>query len=242
MLFEAFDLVQADITALHEATQLHTIGCSTSVRKRLKWALLEKRSTAKMLLHLKNSESTLAGMIQILTLYGPKSGYWDTSLMLASRYSLLGCYPKAKTVHGVTSSLPSAHLALVGVSAEHRRTAILKVDSWLRWCGFYGSFVYISCQSRMWESRVCIGYKPPSWMLTRSISMELHLSGLPAGEQGFRVLSGHVALQNRVDISSPFLKACQQGDVPLIRQLLENGKGNIRDRSTCLGKTPLLVS
>jgi len=122
------------------------------------------------------------------------------------------------------------------------RSWVLTVDSFLRNLGFYGYFVLDSNCPR-WTARACVGYRTPEWLSSWSVScgLELTSSALSSKELGISITSGYMRIQNRVSINSDFMRACQRGDVELVRQNLANGTGSVRDRTVCLGKTPLLV-
>jgi hypothetical protein len=47
--------------------------------------------------------------------------------------------------------------------------------------------------------------------------------------------------QQRVSADSPLMRACEKGDVTLMKQILEEKKGGINDQIASCGKTPLMV-
>lgn len=51
-----------------------------------------------------------------------------------------------------------------------------------------------------------------------------------------------VRVQNPVLKDSPFMKACATGDTSLISQYIKEDPELLNNRTTCSGKTPLLVS
>jgi hypothetical protein len=146
-----------------------------------------------------------------------------------------------------TSTLRQQHAKPTGsIMTSKRQCHVLAVDSLLRSLGFYGYLVFDSRQES-WILRVCVGYRPPLWLniwtsWSVSCGAELTNSTISPSEFGFSITSGYVRVQNRVSIDSPFMRACRLGDVGLIIQSLTNGSGRLADRTTCTGKTPLLVS
>ncbi|KAK0710074.1 hypothetical protein B0T26DRAFT_723981 [Lasiosphaeria miniovina] len=101
----------------------------------------------------------------------------------------------------------------------------------MQWLGFYGKVALISRPRAFLAASVFLGFKFPAWLWAKSFNFE------------FRVLIlGLVRAQNRVPIYSPLMVACLDGDVPQIRQHLRDGVGALGDRSTCAGRTPLMVS
>ena len=131
--------------------------------------------------------------------------------------------------------------APTSTSTSNRWYITLGVDSVPRWLGFYGYFAFTT-STNAWISRLCFGYCPPAWLCSKSVALELGLSNLATGDSGIQFLPGHIRLQNRVALDSPFMTACQRGDVRSIRQHLADRTGSVGDRTTCYGKTPLLVS
>lgn len=123
-----------------------------------------------------------------------------------------------------------------------QKSAVLGADSWLRRFGLYGSFTVVSTSDEIRKTRVCVGYKLPTWVLSKSIMFDIQFSSLGPCETGIRILSGTLRVQNQVLKDSPFMAACQKGDIQLIRQHLNDKSGFLGDRTICSGKTPLLVS
>jgi hypothetical protein len=125
---------------------------------------------------------------------------------------------------------------------RHQET-IIDVDSWLRRFGLYGSISLTSAvDKKEWKSRVCIGFKPPTWISSKSIAIDLHFVRAEFLGDGIRILPGSIRLQNQVPLASPLMTACSVGDVKLIAQHLAEGTGQLGDRAICCGKTPLLVN
>jgi hypothetical protein len=124
----------------------------------------------------------------------------------------------------------------------HQET-VINVDSWLRKLGLYGSFSFMSAADNTeWKSRVCIGFKPPTWISSKSIAFDLQFARAEFLGEGIHILPGSIRLQNQVPLTSPFMTACSSGDVKLIAQHLTEGYGQPGDRAICCGKTPLLVN
>lgn len=124
---------------------------------------------------------------------------------------------------------------------RHQVETVINVDSWLRKLGLYGSFSFMSAADNTeWKSRVCIGFKPPTWISSKSIAVDLQFSRAGFLGEGIQILPGSIRLQNQVPLTSPFMTACSSGDVKLIAQHLTEESGQLGDRAICCGKTPLL--
>ena len=118
------------------------------------------------------------------------------------------------------------------------RSSLLSPNSFLRRHGFYGSLITEE-RKKDEESRttVCFGVSLPFWIILPSVSLALIAASLQDG----RSFRWSLRVQYRVSITSPLMKACQNGDVALMRQILNDGRGGINDRTMCLGKTPISV-
>ncbi len=112
----------------------------------------------------------------------------------------------------------------------YRLSTSVGPDSWLRRFGFYGTFATKSCARHLMTACISLGFSFPAWLWAKSFGFEF-----------FFCLPGHIKMQNRVDLQSPFLSACKAGDLRLIRQHLADRSGSVTDRSLCTGQTPLLV-
>lgn len=163
-------------------------------------------------------------------------------MTILSRYSLLACLmiKRGGEIEPNTSYVRSC--ARVDIPLAQYWSIVLGVDSWLRKLGIYGSFVFTSnIRSDSWKSKIEVGYIPPAWLCSRSISLDVQLSSIAAGQLGIQILPGSIRVQNRVPLDSPFMTACRRGDVRLIQQHLASRTGFVGDRSTCTGQTPLMV-
>lgn len=121
------------------------------------------------------------------------------------------------------------------------RSSLLPAQSFLRRSGFY---VWLINEQRQManESRVTlyVGLCLFFWSILCSISLEVSIGN--ALHQDGWTLQWNLRVQNRVQMNSPLMEACQQGDVLLIRQILEQKRGSLNDQVVCSGKTALLVS
>ena len=114
------------------------------------------------------------------------------------------------------------------------------VDSWLRRLGFYGSITFLSTMDDLNLTRIILGYNVPIW--NRAVTLLLQLAFLGNCWSNISILPGYIRIQNRVPMESRFMTACRKGDVEHIRQCLdEEGMQILDNRTTCSGKTPLLV-
>jgi hypothetical protein len=121
------------------------------------------------------------------------------------------------------------------------RVSLLDSSSFLRNNGIYGSLINESRKEDSdWQTTICLGACLSSWLTFLKISLAFIViaKSFKDGwsiDWGFRV-------QYRVPVTSPLMRACHDGDVSRIRQILNDGRGGINDRSICRGKTCLLVS
>jgi len=122
-----------------------------------------------------------------------------------------------------------------------RRGVLTGVDRLLRQWGFYGHFVTESSTISS-ETRICVGYYPPAWFCSKTISLELEIKRFLTGETGIEIGLCRVRIRNRVPLDASFMVACLRGDVRSIQQHLADGTGHVGNRAMCSGKTPLLVS
>jgi hypothetical protein len=130
---------------------------------------------------------------------------------------------------------------IIKQTVQRQRHSYLAVDSPLRHSGLHISLVH--AQEKMTaisQTNVCVGFCVSFWLTLLSISVELGIINAP--QQDGWSLRLNLRVQNRVSLESPLMKACQQGDIPLVCQVLEDGRGGINDRTICSGKTALLVS
>lgn len=121
------------------------------------------------------------------------------------------------------------------------RSSLFKANSLLRTSGLYGWLITEGCKGDMGNrTLICLGLCFPLWLMLVAITLEFSITSAPTPNNWpFR---WSLQVQNRVLIDSPLMKACQQGNVSLIRQILEEGSGSINDRTICSGKTALLVT
>lgn len=85
---------------------------------------------------------------------------------------------------------------------------------------------------------LCIGACLPSWSLWTAVSLSGSFTKCSGDELK---IEWSIGMQFRVAHTSPLMVACEQGDVALIQQVLDDGRGGVNDRSACQGLTPLLV-
>lgn len=157
-------------------------------------------------------------------------------LTINSRLTLL--YLGNKSTRHTPGSVPVQETK---IPISEIKSLILGVDHWLRNLGIFGSYTFIFGGGR-WGRSLKIGLNMPTWLWLKTVLVELRLMNQAPGVSGIRLLPSEIRLQNRVPIESPFMVACRNGDVDLIRQHLTTGVGRVHDRTICTGQTPLLVS
>lgn len=149
-----------------------------------------------------------------------------------------------KQLHYTVGSRSTGHVHSGAVESTSRpqtwASVVVETDSFLRKLGLYGSFVRSSTQDCISKYRFRLGYQFPTWFWRRSLDFDLQLASMPSG-LGLEVLPGYIRLQNRVPENFPFMVACRNGDIALIKQHLNDGTGDVHDRTICTGTTPLMV-
>jgi hypothetical protein len=156
-------------------------------------------------------------------------------LVYSSQKRLAQTKPRVLPLHKASSN----HCTVTKVQL---RTAVVNADSWLCKFGLYGFLSVVSgIDNDEWRSRICVGFKPPTWIWSNSITLDLQFMNAACPGGGFRILPGTIQFQNQVPLNSPFMVACAKGDVRLISQHLVDRTGYVGDRASCCGKTPLLV-
>lgn len=134
---------------------------------------------------------------------------------------------------GHDHSHPTSH-------AVKSRSSLLYSESLLRKHKFYGWVVGEECKEQeSSQTTISLGVCLPAWLLFPSFSLALNLITVSL-KDGWSIRWG-IHVQYRVPNTAPIMRACQEGDVALIRQILIEGRGGLNDRTTCIGRTPLLV-
>ncbi|KAJ5683077.1 hypothetical protein N7462_006242 [Penicillium macrosclerotiorum] len=217
-----------EVTTLHKRCSKSFNGEPRGTGKRLKWAFVERHLMTGMLERLRDSERELTCVLQLLNVR-------LSLLIYASQREL---HQERRTITYQQKSITNPPLSKCG----HHRVTVIGVDSWIRKIGLYGSFSLVSSvDNKEWKSSVCIGFKPPTWISSKSIAIDIHLARAEFLGGGIRILPGSIRLQNQVRLESPFMTACSSGDIKLIAQHLAEGTGQLGDRAICCGKTPLLL-
>ena len=247
VFLKTISLVEEDMYTLRKEIGIDTVYPReiNTFRSRLRWAVMQRKPTQKKLERLKESENMLLLVLQHLNLYVimhcclgyPLCRLRGSGLTLNSRLTLLYLGNKS-TRHAPPGSIP---VQGTRIPISEIKSLILGVDHWLRNLGIFGSYSYIFGAGR-WERNLKIGLNMPTWLWLKTVLVELRLTNHAPGVSGFRLLPSEIRLQNRVPIESPFMVACRNGDVELIRQYLNMGMGQVHDRTICSGQTPLLVS
>jgi hypothetical protein len=239
--YDCIRLVAEDIDNIrkHVPVSSPNVHYPGSIKSRLKWATLQRKTAQQSLDRLKQSETMLLLVMQHLNLYVLKP---HNSLILEQ--FLLTCYSRLLLFQSPQKSndadTPRAERSQGRKPVTDIISFVLATDHWLRSLGFFGSYNYISGPHH-WRREFKFGIHLPTWLCLKSILIELQLASAPAGISGIRLLPSQICLQNRVPRDSQFMVACRNGDVPLMLQHLKEGTGRVHDRTICSGKTPLLV-
>ena len=140
-----------------------------------------------------------------------------------------------RTQSSLRAKIPHKATSIV----RRTKSSLLPPRSFLRRSGVY---VWLEKEQMADESHLIlyVGLCLYLWATSLSVSLALNLS-IAAQRDGW-TLQCRLRVKNRVRMNSPLMKACQCGDVMLIRQILDQKRGNLNDQVACTGKTALLVS
>ncbi|KAI0465779.1 ankyrin repeat-containing domain protein [Xylaria cf. heliscus] len=214
-------------TILHEVGEVQKyIPQQTSITGRLKWATFRKKLSAKPVKELDQAEASLFKIIQFLT-------YRNTiKLVVEGRQRQQRARRDQATP--VTADVSSPALREINFF-------VLNSDSLWRWLGFSGAFSCVKNGQGGWRSRLSLGFQPPcSWV--QSVQFQLSLANRSDGTSGIRITSGHLYLQDRISSDHPFMIACRNGDIALMRQCLDDQPWAMRSRCITTGETPLILA
>jgi hypothetical protein len=137
---------------------------------------------------------------------------------------------------------PTAHSRSRRTSIGMKNTPIgfiLSVDSWLRRLGFYCAATCSTTLNDACIFNISMGFNPSLYITRKTLSMNLDFLRLGSSVS---ILPGSIRIQNQVPLDSLFMRACEKGDEPLIRQYVQEDSEILNSRAMCSGKTPLLVS
>ncbi|KAI9889930.1 MAG: hypothetical protein M1814_004653 [Vezdaea aestivalis] len=218
--------LDGDVQTVAGNIKLHCIrnDGAWSARQRLKFYFSPRKDIANSMKLLEASETNL--------------GRTEMVIQLNLTYLL---YQMAKEPTRIQPLLP-VEANLKPTIVDHKsRISIFGTNSSLRRYGFYGWLINesgpLSTASR---TEFSLGFCLSLWVVFLSISVELEFMTFPY--QSKWTWKPYIRFQNRVAMASPLMQACQEGNVLLVRRVLENRKGSINDRAIHSGKTPLLVA
>ncbi|OIW28315.1 ankyrin [Coniochaeta ligniaria NRRL 30616] len=233
---------QSFIVSIQEKVKLAQLSCQvaynsdfTKVRKRVLWTIRDRSSMKKLLAELKESEQSLTFIIQYATLLSLRPGHCIRKLLAQTP-----AYGRAREVRQTDEKAVSP--AMPHSSATQQRSAAVALGSLLHLLGFYGSISKRYGVDGLMEGFLFLGYKLPTWIVAKAFEFEIRFRYITSNSLHVSYLPGGIRIQNRVPLGSPLLTASRNGDVAQIAQILRDGRGSVRDRSACSGKTPLLLA
>ncbi|TRX91560.1 hypothetical protein FHL15_007565 [Xylaria flabelliformis] len=198
----------------------------TSFTEKLQWATFRKRLSKKAVEELDQAEASLFKIFHFLTCRNAMI------LRVESRQR----QPKTEQKQTKPWSAIASRRAIRQINF-----AFLNSDSIWRRLGVSGALSYVKDDQGHWKSHWLLGFQPPwSWM--QSVLFQIDFANRSDGASGVRITSGHLYLQNRISTDHPFMRACQSGDIDLMRQCLDDQPWVIRDRCITTGETPLLLA
>ncbi|KAI0105009.1 ankyrin repeat-containing domain protein [Nemania sp. FL0031] len=224
-LYAAVSTILADVEKLQKRIPC-PISVGGSVRKRLQWATFRERWTKKDLGEITQAEACLMDIMQVL---------------ISRSVLIIICEIRQKKAE-LGRIQPETYASDRRLALCQINSIVLENHSTWRWMGFLGAFTYAVDVQHQWRSRLVFGFQPPTWTWLQSMVFQLDLAAPLNGASGFRITSGHLYLQNRVPVDSPFMAACQRGDIFLMKQYLTDQPWALRDKTISTGETPLLLS
>ncbi len=236
--------VQTDMELFGDALKIYDSESRAkfSLHKTLRNDMYHRKKISKCVKQLESSEDNLQRLessIQMLVKDSLRNS--STCINTRNRYMTtqihrnVSARSKTDTSRriGHDHSRPTSH-------AVKSRSSLLHSESLLRKPKFYGWVVGEDCREQEGsQTTTSLGVCLPAWLLFPSFSLALNLitSSL---KDGWSIRWG-IHVQYRVPNTAPIMRASQEGDVALIRQILIEGRGGLNDRTICLGRTPLLV-
>ena len=139
----------------------------------------------------------------------------------------------------VRQSVTILHGPYTTVISQRSRKSFLNPASAFRQAGLYS---WLTKEERVASASYtvfCLGACFSFWLVLVSVSLECALTNY--SHQNGWSLQWNIRIQHRVQTDAPLMMACRSGDVPLIQQILKEGRGSLNDRTICSGKTALLV-
>ncbi|KAF2494395.1 ankyrin [Lophium mytilinum] len=212
-----------------------------TLKNRFKWVMLESRSAEKLLTQLRDAEGTLSTSMQLLTCRNTMLNCIFTRQItenLRSSQIRVDCPSEhaSDSLHTQTSSvthskIPPSRIRSSPLLLSSSIIPVLYEVKWLRRFGFYASITSKSIQDGHRTSKLHLEYKFPAWICAYILSYEATIT-----------LPRCLTIQTQVPEDSPFMLACSQGDIALIRQHLSERPDLLHCRTAQLGKTPLLLA
>ncbi|KAI0416380.1 ankyrin repeat-containing domain protein [Xylaria grammica] len=201
-------------------------GATSSICKRLQWAAFRQKLFKKDLEEITQAEASLMDILQVLI----------------SRSVLTILSQSRRRKEDFERMQAESRASERRLALRRINSIVLDTRSIWRWVGFVSAFTYAVDVQQRWTSRLVLGFQPPTWAWLQSILFQIDLAAPLNGAKGFRIVSGHLYLQNRVAVDSAFMAACQRGDIPLMKQYLADQPWALRDRAISTGETPLLLA
>ncbi|KAI9891583.1 MAG: hypothetical protein M1814_002517 [Vezdaea aestivalis] len=246
-LFESIKRINDTMHRIQSNLKLYELTSKKNLRGRMKWAAKEKRRIEPEEHELEHCGEILDSIIQLITLRSSLLGsfYAQKSANLIQKLSKnTERFPPGSKSTVVTSLIPISRDRMKNFQKSGLMTwkqAVINSDSYLRKLGLYGSFTLATRTGEECQAQIQFGFELPTWLYTGSVDIQVEISRLTAQEFGIKLSRGEIKVQNRVPDDSPFMMACRNGDIELIRQHLQERTGNIRSRTMCTGSTPLLL-
>ncbi|KAF2263102.1 ankyrin [Lojkania enalia] len=235
-------------------------GDQQRLRTRVKFAIINQGVLIKLLDRLQDAENDLKWITQIMNMYAEIYLLYSRNLSLVVTraihkhgFPMQSVYTTADTAS--KSLLPSTDVnekssalilnktngpTITASSSTIKKPSnfVLSVDSWLRKMGVYCAVDVATDSLNIKKIKLLGGYNLPTWLTSKSFQVCLHLL-LDMTNYSISIMPGFIRVLNRIPLESPFMLACQRGDIPMMGQYLRNDSELLHTKTICTGRTPL---
>ncbi|KAF2796340.1 ankyrin [Melanomma pulvis-pyrius CBS 109.77] len=209
---------------------------SRSLKMKFKLMFTDREVIAKLMERLRDAERDLVLLTGLLNIK-------ISSVAFASLPAVDSSHSVDQTTKDVIqkpTGSPIARHCTKSTLKVAPRSYVLVPDSWLRKLGFYCSVTILVTPGDVKTTKILLGYKFPIWFSHKAISIYFQLAWSTLCN--ISIMPGYIRVQNQVALGSPFMGACERGDVRLISQYVREDPEILNNRTICSGKTPLLLA
>ncbi|KAF2476990.1 ankyrin [Lindgomyces ingoldianus] len=243
LLHHALEEIYRTVDELHLACSGRS---SSSLRRReqVKFVLKDRNAIKSIMRRLASSKDTLNTIISVIILQissRAAAGVWNIEPKLELTRAMIEqiARPQPFTTNIAPRPIPHHHANRISTHSQNAafkgppKSYVLQKDTvWGRLGLIYSSSLRVGAEGDQRRSYL-VGFRLPKWLSQwfswQDISYQLRFSGI-------------ICYQKRVPLDFPFLVACKAGDLTLITQYIINDHELVNCRSSCSGKTPLLLA